>query len=659
MINLIKYSILVFPLLSACFLFFFNKIIYNKIFVFYGLVSSVISSWFSFVFSIVLIGYAFNNYVFFDDLNSYEIFKYLNLGFLNLSVGFNFDAIVLIMIFVITSISFLVQVYSFEYLRFDGNIIKFFIYLNLFAFFMLIFVSANNLVQAFLGWEGVGLVSFLLIGFWDTRIYAVKAAFKAILVNRVGDIFFFIGIIILFYKLGTVEYIVIFDFIQYYDTYFNEILFGYFLNYVALFLFIGIIAKSAQLGLHTWLPDAMEGPTPVSALIHAATMVTAGIFLLIRMACIFEFASWLFIYILLIGGLTAFLGASVACFQNDIKKVIAYSTCSQLGYMMAACGTSNYLGSLFHLVNHAFFKALLFLGSGIIIHALFNEQDMRRMGGLKKLLPFNYVVMGVGFLSLMGFPFLSGFYSKDNIIEVVGVSNIFVSEFIYILLLFSAFFTALYSFRYIYFVYFAIPKYNSIFINYITEKSKIFSFVVIYLLIFSVLSGYVSYQIFLDSNLFSFQNLIIQNNLISSFDVRFELFNARVGSLLPVIYTFSGLIVGYISILDSFNLYIYKLLVLSQRFRLFLLFFFEKWFFDLIYARIFVFSLLRFSNYIIIQAIEQFVIQWVGSRFLILIINFITFKGFQKYFTNGNIFDYFLIVLISLFVIIFVIVTNL
>jgi NADH-ubiquinone oxidoreductase chain 5 len=316
----------------------------------------------------------------------------------------------------------------------------------------------------FVGWEGVGLSSYLLINFWFTRIQANKAAMKAMLVNRVGDFFILCALFGLLYLCGSLEYDVVFSVAPYMsELYILEL--GYrfpVLDVICIALFLGAMGKSAQLGLHTWLPDAMEGPTPVSALIHAATMVTAGVFLLARCSFLFEFSPSALVFVQYVGACTAIFAASTGLFQNDMKKVIAYSTCSQLGYMVFAAGLSNYDVSVFHLSNHAFFKALLFLAAGSVIHAVSDEQDMRKMGGLKRLLPFAYSVIVIGSLALVGFPFLAGLYSKDVILEAAFAQNSANSHFCFYLGTIAAFFTAFYSTRLLFLVFLAEPNGNKL-----------------------------------------------------------------------------------------------------------------------------------------------------------------------------------------------------
>jgi len=351
-----------------------------------------------------------------------EIGNWFNVGFFQSPWAFLFDSLTASMLIVVTSVSFLVHMYSGSYMEFDPHLGRFMGYLSLFTFFMLILVTGDNFMQLFLGWEGVGLSSYLLINFWFTRIQANKAAIKAMMVNRLGDISLTLGIALIYIYFKSVRYAVVFASVkQHENLYFY--LFGYdilVLDLICIFLLIAAVGKSAQLGLHTWLPDAMEGPTPVSALIHAATMVTAGVFLLVRCSPIYEHASnEIRLLVVIVGALTAFFAATTGLMQHDLKKVIAYSTCSQLGYMVFACGLSFYPVGMFHLINHAFFKALLFLSAGSVIHSLSDEQDIRYMGGLSRLIPFTYVFIMIGSLSLMGFPFFNRILLKRFDIRIV------------------------------------------------------------------------------------------------------------------------------------------------------------------------------------------------------------------------------------------------
>nr|YP_010697718.1 NADH dehydrogenase subunit 5 [Myriopathes ulex]WCF76516.1 NADH dehydrogenase subunit 5 [Myriopathes ulex] len=370
-----------------------------------------------------------------------KLWRWLDSDLLTTYFGLQFDSLTATMLLVVTMVSTLVHVFSTAYMCGDPHLPRFMSYLSLFTFLMIVLVTSDNYPQLFIGWEGVGLCSYLLINFWLTRIEANKAAIKAMLVNRVGDIGLVLAMFAIWGQFGALDFSSTFNLAPTLTSSNN-------ITLICLLLFIGAVGKSAQLGLHTWLPDAMEGPTPVSALIHAATMVTAGVFLLIRSSPLLEQAPLVLMVVTIIGSLTAFMAATVGLVQNDLKKVIAYSTCSQLGYMVVACGLSHYSISLFHLMNHAFFKALLFLSAGSVIHALADEQDMRKMGGLMQSIPFTYTMMAIGSLSLMGFPYLTGFYSKDLILELAYDQHYLA--FAHWLGVFSALLTAFYSIRLVY-----------------------------------------------------------------------------------------------------------------------------------------------------------------------------------------------------------------
>nr|AHA41626.1 NADH dehydrogenase subunit 5a [Colponema vietnamica]ATY40846.1 NADH dehydrogenase subunit 5a [Colponema vietnamica] len=404
-----------------------------------------------------------------------ELISWIDLGIFSINWGFLFDPLTVVMLITVTTVSTLVHLYSTEYMGEDPHFQRFMSYLSLFTFFMLILVTADNYLQMFVGWEGVGLASYLLINFWHTRIQANKSALKAMILNRIGDFSLLLGILLVYFLHGSLEYSVIFSEISiilennYTINIFGNTYNPY--NVIGLFFLFGAVGKSAQIGLHAWLPDAMEGPTPVSALIHAATMVTAGVFLMVRSSPLLEYAPTALYYTALFGGITAFFAGTIGLFQNDLKKVIAYSTCSQLGYMMFAAGLSQYHFSIYYLVNHAFLKALLFLGAGAIIHSFGGEQDIRKMGGLINLLPFTYVMMVIGSLSLMGIPFMTGFYSKDGLLEAVytlSLNNINI--FIYLLGLSSVFTTAYYSIRLLVLVFFKKPRGHRITYNHVIES---------------------------------------------------------------------------------------------------------------------------------------------------------------------------------------------
>lgn len=363
--------------------------------------------------------------------------------------GFYFDSLTVVMLLVVNIVSTLVHLYSISYMWQDPHLPRFMCYLSLFTFFMLILVTADNFLLMFFGWEGVGVSSYLLINFWFTRLQANKSSIKAMLMNRIGDFGLALGILAIFHTCKSVNFFAVFSLapelcekkLIFLNVNFSA------LECICLLLFVGAIGKSAQLGLHTWLPDAMEGPTPVSALIHAATMVTAGVFLLARCSPLFELTYQASFVVALLGACTCFFAATTGVVQNDLKRVIAYSTCSQLGYMVFACGISNYSVAIFHLANHAFFKALLFLGAGSVIHGLSNEQDMRKMGASNQFMPFTYAMMLIGSLSLVGFPFLTGFYSKDLILECAAAKYTFTGDFVWLLGTLCVMFTAYYSIR--------------------------------------------------------------------------------------------------------------------------------------------------------------------------------------------------------------------
>jgi proton-translocating NADH-quinone oxidoreductase chain L len=378
----------------------------------------------------------------------------------------------------------------------DPYLSRFLAFLSLFTFFMLFLVSSGNLIQLFIGWEGVGLCSFLLISFWTERLAANKAAIKAMVINKIGDCFYLIGVALFLQHYGTTSFSVFlsdFFFLLYPSLYLNYSFFGIsfdFVTIVGLFFFLAVMSKSAQFGFHTWLPDAMEGPTPVSALIHAATMVTAGVFLLLRLGSFFQFSLFLQYFVVLIGLLTMFFAASVALFQMDIKKVIAYSTCSQLGYMVVACGLSFYGAAFFHLLTHAFFKALLFLGAGAVIHFFNDEQDVRRMGGAFFYMRFTFISMLIATLALLGFPFTSGYFSKDRLLELFFLTPLSASYFIFFIGFFVSCLTSFYSFRLLYLVFLNKPSGFSFnyFYPFFLDKKLIFVFSC--LLFFTLVFGF-------------------------------------------------------------------------------------------------------------------------------------------------------------------------
>ena len=437
-------SIIALPLIASIISGFFGKFIGDRN-------SEIVTS------LLVTISAIFSVIVFYEVMvNQYEdniiIATWINSGSLDVNWSMLIDPLSAVMLVVVTSVSSLVHIYSIGYMSHDPHKPRFMAYLSLFTFAMLMLVTSDNFMQLFFGWEGVGLCSYFLIGFWYRKDSANAAAIKAFIVNRVGDFGFALGIFLIFYLFGTVNYNEVFQQIPNFVN--NKILFlGIQLNsidLICILLFIGAMGKSAQIFLHTWLPDAMEGPTPVSALIHAATMVTAGVFLVVRCSPIYEYSPLALAIVTIVGMSTALFAASVALVQNDIKKIIAYSTCSQLGYMFFAAGVGAYNVAIFHLFTHAFFKALLFLGAGSVIHSFNEEQDINKMGGVWKSIPYTYVLMIIGTLALTGFPFLSGFYSKDAIIEYAYLKGSGLGYWASTIGIFTAFLTSIYSWRLIF-----------------------------------------------------------------------------------------------------------------------------------------------------------------------------------------------------------------
>jgi NADH-quinone oxidoreductase subunit L len=426
------------------------------------------------------------------------------------------DALTATMLIVVTTVSACVHLYSIGYMNKDKSISRFMGYLSLFTFFMLILVTSDNLLQMFFGWEGVGLTSYLLIGFWHHKESANKAAIKAFVVNRVGDFGFILGIAGIFFIFGSVQFDIIFDTASNYKNHtFNFLSFNLStINTLCFLLFLGAMGKSAQLGLHTWLPDAMEGPTPVSALIHAATMVTAGVFMVARMSPLFEYAQFTNLFITFIGATTAIITASIALTQNDINKFIAYSTCSQLGYMFFAAGLGAYNASIFHLTTHGFFKALLFLSAGSVIHAMHHEQDMRKMGGLFSKMPFTGTMMWIGSLAIIGFPYFSGYYSKESILENAYFASSNMGLYAYTVGIVTALLTAFYSWRLLFMTFHGTTRASNDTFQKAHESPKVMTVPLAFLSVGSIFLGIFLSDYFIGSkeNDFWFVSLILSHN---------------------------------------------------------------------------------------------------------------------------------------------------
>ena len=430
---------------------------------------------------------------------NYKIFEWISSGSFTANWSINIDPLSSVMLVVVTFVSAIVHIYSIGYMSHDPHKPRFMSYLSLFTFSMLALVVSDNFLQLFFGWEGVGLCSYLLIGFWFKKESANNAAIKAFIVNRIGDFGLAIGIFLIFFFFGTINFNEAFQVTpQFVET--KLVFFGFEFNLITLiciFLFIGAMGKSAQFLLHTWLPDAMEGPTPVSALIHAATMVTAGVFLVVRCSPIFEYSQVALNLVTIVGMLTAIFAASVALVQNDIKKIVAYSTCSQLGYMFFAAGVGAYHVAMFHLFTHAFFKALLFLGAGSIIHAFKDEQDIRNMGGVMKKLPYTYAFMLIGTLALTGFPFLSGFYSKDAIIEFAYLKGSPIGNYAATIGILTAFLTSIYSWRLFFKSFHGSYNNKKIPIDETHESPFVMLIPLIFLSIGAISSGYIFKDVFI------------------------------------------------------------------------------------------------------------------------------------------------------------------
>jgi NADH-quinone oxidoreductase subunit L len=511
---------------------------------------------------------------------------WVSMGSLHVSWALRYDTLSVVMVAMVTFVATLIHIYSIGYMSHEHKpVARFFSYLSLFSFAMLMLVTANNLLQLFFGWEGVGLASYLLIGYWYEKPSACAAAIKAFVVNRIGDLFFAVGIALVFFLFGSISFSTIFAAIPQHaaDTY---ALFG--ANYrafevIGILLFIGATGKSAQIGLHVWLPDAMEGPTPVSALIHAATMVTAGVFLMARISPILEYAPVALGVITVIGGTTALFAATIGCVQNDIKRVIAYSTCSQLGYMFVAAGAGAYQVSIFHLITHAFFKALLFLSAGSVIHAMSDEQDMRRMGGLWKKIPLTYAVMWAGSLALAGiFPF-AGYYSKDAILEAAFANGSPSAIYGFVCGLLAAFLTAFYSWRLLIMTFHGKPRGDQTVVAHVHESPWVMTVPLVLLAIGALIAGFSLRELFIGADWRVFWGNSIVNAAGNHVLTTMEEIPAWAG-LAPSVLALVGIALAY---------YMYMFATdlpgrLAAQFAPIYRFLLNKWYFDELYDFLFV-----------------------------------------------------------------------
>tara|TARA_B100001564_G_scaffold350595_1_gene355264 strand:- start:9788 stop:11695 length:1908 start_codon:yes stop_codon:yes gene_type:complete len=634
-----EYAIIFLPLIGSIIGYlgrkltkFFSEII-TSLFVSISAVLSLIVFW---------QGIQDNNY------GNYKILEWVSSGNFVANWSINIDPLSAIMLVVVTFVSALVHIYSIGYMSHDPHKPRFMSYLSLFTFSMLALVVSDNFLQLFFGWEGVGLCSYLLIGFWYKRETANNAAIKAFIVNRIGDFGLAVGIFLIFFYFGTINFKEVFGLApQYLDVKLSFIGFeANLVTLICLFLFIGAMGKSAQFFLHTWLPDAMEGPTPVSALIHAATMVTAGVFLVVRCSSLFEYSQTSLNLIAIIGMTTAVFAASVALVQNDIKKIVAYSTCSQLGYMFFAAGIGAYHVAMFHLFTHAFFKALLFLGAGSVIHAFKDEQDIRKMGGIRKKLPFTYFYMLIGTLALTGFPFLSGFYSKDAIIEFAYLSNTLLGNYATIVGISTAFLTAIYSWRLFFKTFHGTYNNKLIPLNETHESPKVMLLPLFFLSIGAIFSGF----IFKETLIGHHSNEFWQSSIFFLNEIKHD--NVPLWFLLitPALVTLAIPISFYYfilntKILESFkntNLPLYKFLL-------------NKWYFDELYNSIFVKPVKKVGS-LFWKRGDIGIIDRFGPDGISKLIKIVSSKAGK--FQTGFIYDYAFVMLIGLSILLTYLILN-
>ncbi len=618
------------PLLAAIISGFFGNKLGNRF-------SEILTSLFVSISAIFSI-YIFYNVMINDYNSNIIISSWISSGTLEVNWSIKIDPLSSVMLVVVTFISSLVHIYSIGYMHHDPHKPRFMSYLSLFTFSMLMLVTSDNFLQLFFGWEGVGVCSYFLIGFWFKKQSANNAAIKAFLVNRVGDFGLALGIFLIFYYFGTINFNEVFNLIP---TLISEKINFLGFNFVVIdliciLLFIGAMGKSAQIFLHTWLPDAMEGPTPVSALIHAATMVTAGVFLVVRCSPIYELSPLGLEIVTLIGMSTAFFAATVALVQNDIKKIIAYSTCSQLGYMFFAAGVGAYNVAMFHLFTHAFFKALLFLGAGSVIHSFQNEQDIKNMGGVWRKLPFTYLMMIIGTLALTGFPFLSGFYSKDAIIEFAYLEKGSLSNYAAAIGVITAIFTSIYSWRLIFLTFHGSFNNNKLDIKDLHESPLVMLIPLVLLSVGALFSGIFFKEIFIgaeSSQLFWKDSIVFLEPLSKDHP-----------PLWFLLLTPSFVI---ISIPFSYYLFLKKKLIIEQIVKInypLYIFLKKKWYFDELYDFIFVKSFKNLGNFFW-RKIDNLIIDRFGPDGISNIIK--KFSLYAVKFQSGFIYQYAFIMLLG------------
>ena len=625
-----EYAIIFLPLIGAIVSGFFGKIIgdrFSEIFTsFLVSVSTILS--FVIFYDVITQNYLVN----------IKLFSWVTSGDLQINWSIKIDALSSTMLVVVGIVSSLVHIYSIGYMINDKCKTRFMSYLSLFTFAMITLVTSDNFLQLFFGWEGVGLCSYLLIGFWYKKPSANAAAIKAFIVNRVGDFGFALGIFLIFYYFGTLNYSEVFELVPGFAE--KQINFlGIQTNLITLtclLLFLGCMGKSAQIFLHTWLPDAMEGPTPVSALIHAATMVTAGVFLVVRCSPIFEYSQFALNFVCIVGMATAFFTATIALVQNDIKKVIAYSTCSQLGYMFFAAGVGAYHVAMFHLFTHAFFKALLFLGSGSVIHSFDNEQDIRLMGGVWKQLPYTWIIMLIGTLALTGFPFLSGYYSKDAIIEFAYLKNSSIGFFAVFIGILTAVLTSIYSWRLLFKTFHGKYLNEKIKIKDIHESPVVMLVPLILLAVGAIGSGFLFKDLFIghQSSIEFWKSSILFLNPISHNHIPMWLL-----LLTPILVIISIPIAYHLFLKD--RKFLDKFVDSHRQVYEFLL---NKWYFDEIYEAVFVKPLKKLGLFLWksgdIKTIDQF-----GPDGFAKMVKFFSNKAVQ--FQNGYIYHYAFVMLVG------------